>query len=755
MAQSTGAAGPAAVQQEATTVDEIVVTANRRSQALTDVGASVVSVGGEELLSRGVTSVSDLAKIVPGFTAAETGYNVPVYSLRGVGFNDPSLASNSTVAVSVDEVPLPYTSMTQGAVLDLRRLEVLKGPQGTLYGQNATGGAINYIANKPSDTFAAGAQLGYGTFNTFTGEAFVTGPLTETLTARLAVSGTHGGPWQESYTRDDSLGEQRKVAGRLSLHWQPSDRLSADFIASGWKDGSETSAAQIVGFRAQSPANIFRLPQVFSYPLTPTNARAADWAPGQDYSRDDTFYQLALKVNYDFSETLRLSSITAYSSLDTESYTDRDGMIYDNFNAGASGTIKSIYQELRISGEAGGLTWSAGANYRSDDVHDYQLADIAAGTNSYSAGFHFDTPFIRADTDVETYAFFADGEYQLNDQWSLVGGLRYTKDQRDFNGCTGDNGVGDTAALYSFLQNLFRDPRGLPRVPALQAGQCTTLAKDTFIGGEVVNSLAEDNVAFRGGVNFKPTPGSLLYASYSRGFKAGAFPTLGAAFAVGFDPATQEQLDATEVGFKTNLFSRRLNLSGAVFNYEYTDKQLRGRIIDSVAGSLSKLVNIPESVIRGAELEVTANPMDGLNLYTSVSYLDTEIKEFVGINLFSVTENFAGQTLNYSPPWSVNLGGEYRWDVSDNLNAFVGADAAYRSRTSGFLGRDPLMDVKQYTTLDLRVGIESADGRWSASLWGANVTDTYYWTTTNRGSDTLVRNAAKPATYGVLFRVAY
>lgn len=161
LAEASGAlneSATAARESGAISLDEVVVTANRRSQLVSDVGASVVALDGGDLMARGVASASDLVKLVPGFSAAETGFNVPIYSIRGVGFNDPSLASNATVAVSVDEVPLPYAAMTQGAVLDLQRLEVLKGPQGTLYGQNATGGAINHRQQADRDVRGGGGN---------------------------------------------------------------------------------------------------------------------------------------------------------------------------------------------------------------------------------------------------------------------------------------------------------------------------------------------------------------------------------------------------------------------------------------------------------------------------------------------------------------------------------------------------------------------------------------------------------------------
>lgn len=742
----------AAPQQEAD-VGEIIVTANRRAQATSSVGMSIQSMDGDALVARGVSNASDLAKVVTGFTASDTGFNAPVYSLRGVGFNDPSLASNSTVAVAVDEVPLAYSVLTQGATLDLQRLEVLKGPQGTLYGQNSTGGAINYIANKPTDSFSAGGQLTFARFATATAEGYVSGPLSNTLKARVAASGTLGGNWQKSYTRNDQLGQTEKFAGRVLLAWEPTDRLEIDFNANGWYDGSDVVAQQLIAFRPQAASNVSRVPAVFNYPLAPENARAADWTPG-NYARDDRFYQLSMKIGYELTDGLQLSSISSYSNYKTHARSDRDGMVPVNFGAVTNGYIRSLYQEARLLGHSPNFNWSIGGNYRRDKIYDQQLTSIPDATNSFSAGFHFDTVNVFSKQKIETYAVFGDGELSLTDNLSIVGGARYTRDHRDFTGCSADNGVGDTTALYTFLSALFRSRAGLAPVTPPLPGECATLATNTFISGLVSSTMTEDNVSFRAGLNYKPSAGSLIYATFSRGYKAGSFPTLGAAFAIGYGPAKQERLDAIEVGFKTALLDRKLHINGAAFHYDYYDKQLRGRIVDPVAGSLSKLVNIPRSRIWGIEGDVTLTPVEGLNLYTSASYLHTEIKEFVGINLSSQSADFKGQTLNYAPPWSVNSGGEYKWALSDQLKGVVGADYTYRSRTSGFLGRDLPMDIKAYSTLDLRAGIESSNG-WSLMVWGNNVTNTYYWTTTNRGSDTFTRIAAKPVTYGLTLKIGY
>lgn len=754
-AQQTSAKVQAAEQSDSSGLADIVVTANRRSQSLSDVGVSVTSLDGSALLERGVTSASDLQKTVPGFAAADTGLNVPVYSIRGVGFNDASLASNSTVSVSVDEVPLPYTAMTQGAVLDLERLEVLKGPQGTLYGQNATGGAINYIANKATDAFAMGGQIGYGRFNTATGELFVSGPISDTLKARVAVNGTLGGNWQKSFTRNDSLGQVAKASARVLLNWAPTDRLTIDLNLNGWIDNSDSQASQLVAFRIQTPSSVPLLPDVFSSPLTPSNARAADWNPVRDYARDDSFYQASLKARYNITDEIDLTSITAYSRYKTNAFNDRDGMVPINYEYTTDGDIESIYQELRMSGKSGGLTWSVGGNYRKDSVYDFQANDLTRATNSYSLGAKFNIANVFSDQDVETYAAFADGELEILSNLSVVGGARYTHDKRDFRGASCDDGSGDTSALYTIISRVFRARAGLAPLGAIAPGQCVTLSIETFTPGIVQNSLAENNVAFRGGINFKPVHGTLFYGSFSRGYKAGSFPTLGAAFAVGYGPATQERVDAWEVGFKTQLFDRRVRLNGAAFYYDYRDKQLRGRILDPVVGSLSKLINIPKSTIKGVEVELAVTPFSGLTLNAAGSYLKTEVKEFVSINLFSRQENFAGQSLPYTSPWSVNAGGQYDWSLGDNFKAFVGADYTYRSRTSGFIGRDPDLDIKAYSTLDLRAGIAAEDDRWRVSVWGNNVTNTYYWTAAMRNGDTINKYAARPVTYGVLFGFKY
>lgn len=264
--------------------DAIIVTANKREQSINDVGLSITAESGERLTLKGIDSPTDLGKIVPGLTVQPSPFNTPVYTLRGIGFYETTLSAAPTVAVYTDEIALPFSATTRGVAFDVQRVEVLKGPQGTLFGQNTTGGAINYVVNKPTDHFDAGLDLSYGRFNTIDALGFISGPIATGINARLAARTIQSDDWQYSYTRKDSLGAQNKIQGRFQLEIEPSDNLRIMLNVNGWKDRSDTQAAQFItdscgantASTCSSPdAALFR-----AYQPAPRNPRAADWSYG-------------------------------------------------------------------------------------------------------------------------------------------------------------------------------------------------------------------------------------------------------------------------------------------------------------------------------------------------------------------------------------------------------------------------------------------------------------------------------------------
>ena len=729
----------------AAALQEIVVTAQKRAQSITDVGMSITAATGDQLEMLGITDTSQLAKLVPGFTFTQTGYGTAVYTIRGVGFQESSLAASPAVSVYVDEIPLPFPAETVAAALDPQRVEVLKGPQGLLYGENSTGGAVNYVAAKPTDYFTAGAKGSYGRFNTGDLEAFVSGPIADTLQGRLAVRTVQGGDWQYSYTRSDTVGGKNLTQARLLLDWRPSDDLKVSLNLNGWLDKSDSQAAQLIGIFPES--NLVPIPAGLSnFPRAPANNRAADWDPGLSLRRDDKFYQGSIRIDYKLPADLTLTSISAHERYQRDRPMDLDGTSYTNFGDLESGWIGTTFQELRLSGlfpEHRG-NWIVGGNYESDDTSDTNLIRFPESSGSVAVGLPFVSANDTTRQDVRTKAIYGNSEYTLVDGLSLQGGMRYTRADRSFVGCTYDTGDGLLSAVFTRLAGVLQ---GNPIAP-LAPGACGTLGS-SFNPGIVNASLNESNLSWRTGLNWKLDPATLLYANVSRGYKSGSFPTLSASSAVQFTPVRQESVIAYEAGLKKELLTNTLQVNAAVFYYDYSDKQIRGRLQDPVFGTLEALVNIPKSHIDGFELSGTWRPFASLTVTPAVSLVHSQIDgDFSNYTLLGTLQNISGEAFPFTPRWSANLDAEYSLPLQGGYEAFVGENASYQSAANGGFGNLPEFKINSYVLLDLRAGIRNA-GNWSLSIYGRNVTDKYYWTGSTHLIDTENRFAGMPRTYGV------
>ncbi|HWK52173.1 MAG TPA: TonB-dependent receptor, partial [Steroidobacter sp.] len=322
----------------------------------------------------------------------------------------------------------------------------------------------------------------------------------------------------------------------------------------------------------------------------------------------------------------------------------------------------------------------------------------------------------------------------------------------DFEGCSLNAGNQTFARGFS---------ASLGYTGIIPVGECVTFSTDTPpVPQMVVDSKSESNVSWRTGLDWNVTADTLLYANISRGYKAGGYPTLPGTNAPQYAPVDQEKITAYEVGVKSTLLARTLQMNGAVFYNDYTDKQLKGRTVVPVFGPLEALVNIPKSKVQGAELQVDWAPIAGLRLSSGVTYLDTEVTEgspggnytvFGG----SVRTNLKGQAFPYASKWQVSADGEYSFGVNSTLDGFVGVGANYRSETNGDFLPDPRLDIDAYTLIDVRLGVASSDEKWRATLYGRNITDEYYWFTANRRTDSVIRYAGMPRTYGISFSYRY
>ncbi|HKX23475.1 MAG TPA: TonB-dependent receptor [Rhizorhapis sp.] len=751
-AQEAGSASPPADAGMA--VGDIIVTAQKRSERLNDVPLSISAATGEQLSRAGVTSPSDLAKVVTGFSYQPSNYGAPVYSIRGIGFFDNTTAVSPTVSVYVDQVPLPYLVMTPGATLDLERVEVLKGPQGTLFGQNSTGGAINFIAAKPTDELSFGGSAEYARFDQVNLEAFVSGPISEKLKVRLAARTEQGGAWQKSVTRPgDELGDRNFTSGRLILDWNPDEVARLQFSASGWIDKSETRAAQ---YRRYSPTSQnYRDPEAIltATPPAPDDNRFADWDPDRTLRQDNKFAQFSLRGEFDLSDEVTLTTITAYSILDYLSPVDSDGTQLTNLYGVTDADMETFSQEVRLAGNSaeGKLKWMLGGNYSYDDTTESRF-NATIATNNGVGPFRWNEFVVNNNVEVNTIAAFGSLEYQFTDTLSAQGSVRYTSQQRAAEGCLADSGNGQLARAFSAIS----------RVP-LGPGECVTLQSPvppgpppfTPVGGFLKSRLDEDNVSWRGNLSWKPNSDVHIYANVTKGYKAGSFSSLPLVFSGQYEPVPQEALLAYEAGFKLSALDRTVQLSGAAFYYDYKDKQILGYVLTPF-GNLPGLVTVPKSRVAGGEVNLNWRPVEGLALNGSATYVNSKVRgDYITRDPFSVPININGFAFPNTPKWQLTGDAEYSFPVSAGLKAFVGSNVSYRSSSPATFGGGDEFILPNYTLVDLRAGVESADGRWSAQIWGRNVFDKFYTINAAHVIDTVTRVAGKPATYGIKLSYKY
>jgi iron complex outermembrane recepter protein len=742
LAAFLASATTALAQDAAETEDsaEIIVTATKRAESVNDVAMSITAASGDDLAAAGIRSADDLGKIVPGFTFTQSAYSTPVYSLRGVGFYNYDIASTPTVTVYQDEAPLPFSAMTRSASFDLERVEVLKGPQGLLFGSNSTGGAVNYIAARPTDTFKAGFDAGYGRFNAWELGGFVSGPLGDNVGVRLAARHEGSGDWQRSTTRNDKLGGRNLTQLRGQIVFKGGDRFTAKFGLNAFWDKSDVQAAQLIQVNPLVPPAID--PVLPTFPLA-SGARAADWTPALRPKRDDRQWQGTARLDYEIGDTVTLTSLTSYGDYKQNDRVDPDATSLQIVDTIDRGSIKAFFQELRLAGEFGeGSRWILGANYENNKVRETQTLTSTSGSGFRAFNLFFGAPIPDAIDISSTQKFrnlsaFANVDFAFSDQFKAHAGLRYTDTRDRFSGCTGNSANGALALIL-----------GIPGNPT-----CTQF-NATGAGAPTQSTLKEDNLSWRVGLDFTPNKDTLVYANVSRGYKIGAFPLIPAVFAFQYEPATQEKLTAYEAGFKVSA-GRAVQLNGAVFYYDYVDKQVLGSDNVPPFGTLNRLVNIPKSKVKGAEFQVILRPTSGLTINGGLTYVHSRIGNFTNIDPFGVSRNFQGDAFPNTPKWQGSLAVDYEFPLSGDLNGFVGVNATMRSKTNGGLGEYAILKIDGYTLLDLRAGVASADERWRLSVWGRNLTDKYYWSNAYRIADISARFAGMPATFGATVSFRY
>jgi len=735
---------PGARPSSAGQLEEIVVTAQKRRQNINDVGVTITAATANELKAAGVYQIIDIGKIATGVNVGKTYAGFPVFSIRGVNFNAAQFSAQPAVSVYLDEAILPYGAQSEGVLLDVERVEVLKGPQGTLFGQNATGGSINVIANKPTSLLSAGAQLDLNNFGQTMIEGYISGPISGTLRARLSASTTQFGAWQKGYyLSSEKNGAQDKGVARLLLDWTPTDPLKVSLNLNGFLDRGENQASQVGTIHIQNPTGPFP-PGLPSYPL-PTNGRDADLPPNFHPQAANYHGQAVLRVDYDLTPDIRLTSVTNYLRTRYNAVTELASTAYPIMQYYDHATDETFNQELRLTGKAddGRLNYIAGANYQNDGIFEGTPYEKYFGYSQFAAGAELAYMYKIKN---RTEGIFANADYKLLDTLTLTGGVRYTKAREQIDGCATANDLG--IPLYRGIVGF------LGGNPALYQpnGPCVAIddrgSTPTYNPTSINDSQNENNTSFRVGANFQPAQNQLYYVLVSRGYKAGMFPALPTIFAGQFKGIHQEQLTSYEAGVKADIVAHRLHVNASAFYYDYRDKQFETFIFIPHFGPALGLVNIPSSKVKGIDLELTAKPTDRLSLRAAMTYVDTATGNFPGRDLFGNLTNYAGKEFSYAPPVSATLDAQYAFLSNDDLSVYVGGSVLYEARTFADLGEYSLVRLPSFAVFDARIGLDTVKGL-RASLWVRNLADKYYWTAVVPGGDVESKIAGMPRTFGV------
>ncbi|MGV3479304.1 MAG: TonB-dependent receptor [Sphingobium sp.] len=645
---------------------EIVVTARKRSERAIDVPASLNVFSGENLQSSGVTTIADLQYQTPGLKVAVGGGSTRI-SLRGVGTN--IAAGGPSVAVHLDGIYVPNTRLAIAEMFDVDRVEVLKGPEGTLYGRNATGGAINIISRAPGDNFAADGYVGYGSRDLMTAQAGVTVPLGER--GGLRLSGAYAD--DDGYTKNINAAggeiDDRHYAGlRLRGHYALTDTLTADFTAQYARDKGTT------GFGGSN---------------NPDSPVYAGIAPQRENPRrvnfdvPPEFDQKALLLSGTL--TLDLSGVTLKSVTGHIDYSTRERSDVD----GAGGLIAYVVsevdsgffsQEFQISGgRPGAVSWTAGAYYARETFGGF-------GTE-IDSDYPVVDPYVYTDVTQhrvsKSRALFGEVTVPLSSRLSVLAGARYTRERQVSEG-------------------VFAAPLFLPDPIALRA-----VAKSDAFTPKLL-------------VEYRPYDGGKLYASATRGFKSG-----GANLETTATVFRPERIWAYEIGSKNRTADGRAEFGIAAFYYDYTDLQLRTTLF-TPQGIFTRITNAASASILGLELSAIVRPAEGLSLDFNGAWLKTRLKDFIS----PVTEErVIGLPMPLTPRLSFTAGAQYRLDMGASGSITARGEVSYQSSVNFPQFTDFERERQSgYALLNANLRYDLPGGRMHVALIGRNLTNRLYKT---------------------------
>jgi iron complex outermembrane recepter protein len=627
LAQAAGAApalSTAGAASGGDTVQEVVVTAQRREQSILKVPVAVTAVTGNALQTRGVTNSAQLSTVVPNLQVNSAyGETQPNFSLRGVSVaNEYNSNQVSPIGVYINDVYIVSRTSQGMGLFDLDRVEVLRGPQGTLFGRNTTGGAINFITREPSLSGSNGyAEAGYGSFNTFKFDAAGETTLaSDQVGLRAAVNYEEGdGQFKNVFPGGKDPDSTDTLQGRLSLRLRP-DNLPLDVKIVAYGGHNDPTQAPVFGLgAARQGLDFFQVDE------------------NRVGHNDTTSFGFSVNATYAISDDLKLISITSYDGGSQNLQQAADGSPLDILDINWRSRFQQFSEELRLNYSSSLLNLIGGVYYGKDDTVTDNTFDIG-GAIAPGVNGGFFQHFHQA---RQSYAVFAQGDINLTPKLVLTLGIRYTADRAQY-----EDGNADL-----FLGNV-----GAPETPLATTVPCAGPPGACAYDPSARFSLHGQNNAptGRAALSYTFDNGVLVYASYNRGYRSGAFNGGGYTSSSGITYIQPETVNAYETGVKGRFFDRRLTLAAAGFYYDYQNQQVQ----DTRAGPVSFLVNAPQSEIYGAEAEATFRVVPSFILNGSIGLLHAKYEK-----LTLQDTSLAGNDLPFAP--HITVQGGFDWTVAE------------------------------------------------------------------------------------------
>ncbi len=705
--------------------DEIVVTARKREESVETTPIAISAFTGDTLEKRGAANIADVSQFVPNLNISSNGGgggsgSTSSIFLRGVGQSDFLITTDPGVGLYIDGVYYARATATIMDLLDLERVEVLRGPQGTLFGKNTIGGAISLISAKPNPEGGGKLELRAGKNSYFEGRAMVDVPLSDTLNARFSALYKTKNGFTDRVATGEREGDERSFAARAMFEWAPSDQFTADLAVDYAKRNGTTADTAILQFEPTAP--LATLWGIFvGGPNNPPSVVNVD--PRQSNSTgpnvdDNESFGVGLTMEYDFGTTV-LKSISAVRTLEAEFGRDGDGTANSFLHTNNKVVQQQYSQELQLVGSSFNerLDWVGGVYYFNElakDTNDVRLAsglfaalqglpgailpltptsvcpgpfppNVCAGGagNPFNVGLDLDFDIYNK-VSAESYALYGSGTFALTDNLNFTAGLRYTDESKDY-----------------FLDHS-RVNSGAAIIPPTTLSDSWSALSPKF------------SLDYQAGEN------TLLYTSVSRGFKSGGFngrPTSQGAV----DSYNPEFVWSYEAGVKTSFADRRVLLSAAAFIYDYKDMQLTSVRADNTGNLLLVTENAGTANITGLEAELRAMVTDNFVVDATIGILDAKYDQLnPGV---TVTSDLR---LARTPDFTMSLGGEYTFAVSDAFDLTVRGDYSYQSSQALDPANTAALIQDGYGLLGGRIILSPESENWEVALYGTNLTNELY-----------------------------